>query len=45
MPRLAAVGRSRDQIILLCGQEPNLIAFFNDNTLDMTLHGMTTTEF
>ena len=42
MPHLlAAVGRSCDQIILLCGQEPNLTAFLMRY---MTLSGMTLTE-
>ena len=44
MPRLAAVGQSHDQIILLCRQEPNLTPFFNDNIRYMPLLSMTLTE-
>ena len=41
----AAVGQSRDEVILLCGQESNLTAFSDDNTRDMTLRDVTFTEF
>ena len=37
-------GSSHDYCMLLCGHEPNLTIFLNDNIRDMTLRGMTITK-